>query len=489
LQPSTRNRAHAHGSAFSDGADPARSETADEAAPPPDTGSGPPDRIWNEYFQHHRPSDDELRKLILRLHRRKEHEHVIHALQAALLHGQSQPWMYEVLALSMEIAGRPKAEVQRVLLSLTDFGPVDFTSMMYSAAYLTRFDRDETALFLYRQASRLAPERPEPYILGLKLARKQEDAEAIVWAAAGILEHGWTRNYETIHREAEDAVGEVARRMRAHGDEMALADLTQTITAAKRRDLMVTLTWNGAADLDVIVEEPGGTVCSFESPDSPGGGIHLHDGYGPAADNCREVYVCPQGLTGEYRVRIRRAWGDVVGRRAQLTVTRHAGTPDVNSTTQTVVFEGDEVVVAITLDAGRRTRPRDVATSQIDPLRAAQDSQRGGRRDIALTGPEEAARERFRDSREMSAQSTGRVPRAGAGAVGFQTVITNVPDGSFLQAQAIISADRRYVRMAINPVFTALTDVFTFSFINGVTINTGVGTVGGPAGGGIQPGQ
>lgn len=484
MQPSTRNRVPRDGSAFLDAEEKKRREEASRAAPFPEISSGPADRIWADYFQSNRPADEAVRKLVFKLHQQKEHEHVIHVLQSALLNGQSQPWMYEVLALSMEVTGRPKADVQRVLLSLTDFGNANFASMMYSAAYLTRFNRVETALQLYRQASRLAPERPEPYILGLKLARKKADTEHpgtgnagiedIIWAAAGILQYGWTRHHEQLHRDAEDAALDVSRQLRTRNDEQGLADLKRTITAARRRDLVVTLTWNGTADLDLIVEEPGGTVCSFESPDSPGGGIHLHDGYGPRADNCNELYVCPQGLSGTYRFRIRRALGDVVGRRAQLTITRHAGTPAEKTTRQSIVIGEEDAVVPITLEGGRRTTPRGVATSRIDPVSALTPPpprNRPGR--IQLTGHEEAVRDRFRASRENSARQAGHAQRGGdmqraaAGVVGFQSVITNVNEGSFLQVNPVISADRRYVRIAVNPVFTNLTDVFTFSFING----------------------
>ncbi len=483
MQPSTRNRFPRDGSAFVDPEQQKRREEAARAAPFPEINSGPADRIWADYFQSNRPADEAVRKLVFKLHEQKQHEHVIHALQSALLNGQSQPWMYEVLALSMEVTGRPKADVQRVLLSLTDFGNANFASMMYSAAYLTRFNRVETALRLYRQASRLAPERPEPYILGLKLARKQAGAgktdtdantEDIIWAAAGILQYGWTRNYEQLHREAEDAALDVARQLRARGDGQALAELKHTITAARRRDLVATLTWNGTADLDLIVEEPGGTVCSFESPDSPGGGIHLHDGYGPQADNCNERYVCPQGLSGTYRFRVRRASGDVVGRRAQLTITRHAGTPKAKTTRQNIVIGEEDAVVPITLEGGRRTKPRHVATSRIDPVSTLAPRPRHNRPGhIQLTAHEEAVRDRFRMSRENSARQSGHpqlaaeIQPVAAGAIGFQSVISNVNEGAFLQVNPVISADRRYVRIAINPVFTNLTDVFTFRFING----------------------
>jgi hypothetical protein len=38
-----------------------------------------------------------------------------------------------------------------------------------------------------------------------------------------------------------------------------------------------------------------------------------------------------------------------------------------------------------------------------------------------------------------------------------------------LNAAAVVSPDRRYVRLAVSPVFSTITDVFTFSFVGGAT--------------------
>jgi type II secretory pathway component GspD/PulD (secretin) len=66
------------------------------------------------------------------------------------------------------------------------------------------------------------------------------------------------------------------------------------------------------------------------------------------------------------------------------------------------------------------------------------------------------------------------VPVVSAFAVGFQPIITVIPEGISLSVAAVVSADRRYVRLSVFPLFTTITDVFTFSFITG-------GGVGGAA--------
>jgi len=74
---------------------------------------------------------------------------------------------------------------------------------------------------------------------------------------------------------------------------------------------------------------------------------------------------------------------------------------------------------------------------------------------------------------------TSLIPVVGDFSVAYQPVIENFPEGTFLTVQAVVSSDRRYVRLTqLSPVFTALSDsVSTFSWDGG-----GVG--GGTGGGG-----
>ena len=73
------------------------------------------------------------------------------------------------------------------------------------------------------------------------------------------------------------------------------------------------------------------------------------------------------------------------------------------------------------------------------------------------------------------------IPVASAFSVGFQPIIQTIQEGSSLTVRAVISADRRYVRLAVLPTFQNITAVFTFSFIGA---STGVGGLtGGLAGG------
>jgi len=442
------------------GEDRSNAQAVDKT-PFPDPASGAPEEIWPAYFSKHRPPHQTVSRLVLRLHNKKLFDHAAWVIQAALLHGQSQPWMYEALAGTMELQGRPAAEIERVVMSIADFGPVEYKTMMFSAAYLAGLNRDEGALKLYQQASRLIPERPEPYVMSLRLVRKTKDVDATAWAVTGVMQYAWTRDYQALHREAENAYLELQQHLAKTKQTKAAQALQQQMETARERDLIVRLTWSGEGDLDLFVEEPSGSICSFEAPDSIGGGVLTRDGFGPQPANCFEEYVCALGQTGEYRIRVRTAWGDITGNRATLTIIQHAGTKNETSTSSVIQLTQGEAVVRVNLEDGRRKTPRMVATARSRLVPDLELPVKRGKVDVAQMMQIE---EEFQKDRRM--QQRIRIGRTAA--FGYAPVLTIIPDGVTLGAVANISADRRYVRLSLNPQFNNVTSVSTFSIIGGL---------------------
>lgn len=421
-------------------------------------------QTWSDFFQEKRPRPKVLRDWVLRLHNEKRHKQVIACLQAALIQGQAQPWMYEVLAMSMEIDGRPKEDVERVVSSLSDFGPADFGTMMYSGAYLAQFGRHSAALKMYQQASRMFPERAEPYLLGLNLAEKGQDPEVLAWAATGVLTCHWGADHPAKHRRAENALLERMRIARNQGDEAVFERLQSRLNEARRRDVIVRLTWNGTADLDMSIEEPGGTVCSFEQPESPGGGLYLHDGIGTDRDKAYELYVAPSAFSGTYRITVRKVTGELVGNRATVSVILHAGSPFEKRINRTLIFDAEEAGFTIELADGRRTQRR-VALPLTPNDGLAQ--RLAAHANSIYSGPRG---NRERDVLRNFAESRQSGVGARSGAVGYSPVIGIIPEGTSLTAGAVVSPDRRYVRLSLQPSYSNITDVFTFSFINGAGV-------------------
>ena len=95
-------------------------------------------------------------------------------------------------------------------------------------------------------------------------------------------------------------------------------------------------------------------------------------------------------------------------------------------------------------------------------------------------------RELYNDISQMPA--TGGIPGVNnpffpGNQVGYMPQITTIPDGAFMTATAIVSADRRFVRITPSPQFTQLGDVTTFNFVDGTQGGGGGGGIGGGGGG------
>lgn len=73
----------------------------------------------------------------------------------------------------------------------------------------------------------------------------------------------------------------------------------------------------------------------------------------------------------------------------------------------------------------------------------------------------------YKQLRQTADNNNLNFPRGNA--VGYQPVITTIPSGAFLSATSVISADRRYVRISLSPIFRDIRHVQTFNFISGVT--------------------
>jgi len=67
---------------------------------------------------------------------------------------------------------------------------------------------------------------------------------------------------------------------------------------------------------------------------------------------------------------------------------------------------------------------------------------------------------------------TSVVPVVGDFAIGHQPIITILPEGTNLNVTAVVSDDRRFVRLQLVPFFSQVTDVQTFTFDGSTTTET-----------------
>ena len=126
--------------------------------------------FWDQTFA--KPCDQAaVRQTARELMQDKKFDQVIAMIEAALRHGQPQSWMYESLGIAMELDGRSKAEIERVVMSAADFATTP-DELMYIASYLSRSGLDRRALQLCQQVVKIQPLRREAYALGLRSAQR-----------------------------------------------------------------------------------------------------------------------------------------------------------------------------------------------------------------------------------------------------------------------------------------------------------------------------
>jgi tetratricopeptide (TPR) repeat protein len=401
--------------------------------------------------------------------RSKKFDHASAMLKAALRNGISEPWMYEALAVVQEANNEDKEEIKRTLLSAADVTEDSPDAQYRVARSLARHGLKETAIGLYRKIADTAPDAPQPYAESLDLAAETGDVATVTWAATHILSQAWVGVHDELHRKARSRAAETEQRLRKADRAKEADELAERVRQADSRDLVVRVTWQGDADIDLKVLEPLGTVCSAQNRMTPAGGVLVQDSYGKdpgSTKNPAELYICPRGLPGDYEIRLERVWGNPQGGRVKVEVIYADGTPDAKRETHFVAVTSTKPLV-VKLESGRRTQllaiPQFVtppfspehAQTPYQQLIAYANSQAGQH---GYTGP----------------QALHQFGRVGGGAVAFNPTVQQFFFGAGLGVQAVVSADRRYVRISAFPSFTQLAGEKRF---------TVTGAVGGGGGG------
>jgi hypothetical protein len=204
---------------------------------------------------------------------------------------------------------------------------------------------------------------------------------------------------------------------------------------------------------------------------------------GPSNAIQRERYVAPQAFPGRYRMLVRRSFGKVAADTITAELTLNRGTDREQKLRRQVPLGADAVLLNIDLPEGRRTEPlldaqvaQDVA-QQEEVSRSILAQQLAG-----IADPNAAAS--LSQSRGMTGQQVAPgLPFFRNGTVGYQPIISTLPEGTNLAATAVVSADRRYVRVTATPLFSGVGQVTQFNFTGGGAQGGGAGGAGGGAGG------
>jgi hypothetical protein len=188
-----------------------------------------------------------------------------------------------------------------------------------------------------------------------------------------------------------------------------------------------------------------------------------------------ETYAAAEAFSGEYRITVEKIWGKPLGNKVQLRIIRHQGTKDESEELITLKMHSTiSEPITVKLDGGRRTEaayvPPPAAHLALDEAAASTKSTEEAPDAVfnklrALADPEVTGTERGRPQGGLHtpgkpvARPVPAAPKMNdKGKTLYQVrvspLVTNSVD---LTAQAVISADRRWVRLSISTVGTITT--------------------------------
>ncbi len=444
--------------------------------------------FWKEYFQREDVNDSLVRRTMLHYKHTNQYNDIIVALQSAMLAGKAQPWMYEALALAQLCAGRPQSEYERTLMSAVEFSD-DAQTMILIALYMQRIGLHDRALQVLHEIAKNNPEMSEPYEKALPIASITNNREAKKWASLGILSLAWQEDKQYLYDKANDVANSVVADLMAENKKQEAKEFQEAINNAKQRDCIIRVSWAGQADIDIAVEEPGGTVCSMKNIQTPAGGFFLGDAHaGQLGKNNKamsETYVCPKGFNGDYRLAIKKLWGEVIGGKVKVELYTHVNADDLNSLKGKkpmvgyIQLKDDAAGMMFTLHDGRRTAASqqviaNAVNNQVNRAILAQQLAQ------AFDPNAMAKLDGFVNADQAAEEGRYYNPYFRQGAVGYQPQIITLPTGTNLMAQAVVSADRRYVRITSVPMFSYIANVRIFNYVDGTetegNVPTGSGT-------------
>jgi len=428
-----------------------------------------------------------------------EFEKVIGLIGGLLGAGYPQPWMYQALSLGMEACDYPAAEIKRVLLSSLDFNG-DANQALSVAEYLARKGMKKEALEILRDLATADPYRYEVFAAALPLAEELQDVDTLRWVCVGVMSKVWPAEQAQLFDRANLAARATHLRLKQQGRVVESDIFAEQVKTALRRDVVVRVNWTGQADLDLKVMEPAGSVCSLTNPMTVSGGVLLGD---TSSSNTKasingfsEIYVCPQGYAGQYEVLIRRVWGEVSGGKATVEIYTDYGTPEQSYSIQQIDLSEKDALVHVEVKNGNRQEP--LVDAQLANVRKKQIEV--GQAVLGqFAGSDSASGSSLADNyatyRRLLALSGNNAGAGlgfpfGRGAVGYRPVITVLPESAAISPSAVISADRRFVRISPNPFFSQIGEVLTYNTVDGSQGQNqgGSGTQGGFTGGGVGGG-
>ncbi len=468
--------------------------------------SANPNAAWDAYFKSNTPDTKAVRATVRHMVKEQQHEEIVALLNGAIRNNQGDSaWMFQALGLSMQIIGRPNSEIERAIMSAVDLSD-DLQDSMIAAIYMSKNGMVDRSLRVLNDIAKTNPSLVQPYAVGLAIAERNNHIEGMRWTSIGVLSQEWPDKPELMKR-ARYAAAAVKSALKKSGKAEQLKSFETELAEAKHRDCFIEVSWTGDADIDIYVEEPGGTICSRLNPRTTAGGVYYGDVYSIGKSESglmKEQYVLPTGFSGDYRLIIRRMMGEVTSGKVNVAIHNHFQSVDQEASLQKAVkLDPKGAIVLFKLNQGRRTDDLDQHTLETLVRKKMAIKQSALAQKMMKFASSDAARNYFGSSLQAgggiggggddffggfggggNAGGNNQFSPFAPGVVGYRPEITVLPTGTFLQVNHATTADRLYVLISATPNLNTITEVQTFNITGNAQNAQGGGAGGGLGGGG-----
>ena len=414
-------------------------------------------KLWNDAFDKTITDPTLVAQAAEALFDYKEYGHAAEALKAGLRKGRTNgAWAFEALAIALQQSQAAPAEVERAYLSGTDLDPADPKAYLRAAKAEGELGQIDQAVAFCKRAADLEPNIPSPYANALVYAERATDVQTDVvhWAAENLLRRDWEKDGTDYHAQAKQRAGKIVKKLDAAGRGADADKLRKVLTDDGQRDLVVELLWQGAADLDLSVAEPNGSVCSATHTRTTGGGVLTADILEQRDDNRAEVYAAASAFPGAYTVTVKPVLGRTTDGKARVQVTKFKGTPRQEVEIHSIDLSAAKPV-KVYLSGGTRT---DLASVPMDAAPARRETT-GAATAVGPTGLTAGAGAAGANLLNSPAAVNGRksVPVV---ADRHEAKLAGAGGLPGLRVEARMSADRSKVEVHADPVFAgAATDI------------------------------
>jgi len=434
---------------------------------------------WTDYFSRVHPSPEDVRETVRTYVEAKRFDDIVGLIYGALQNDRIEPWMFEALGYAMKLSGKPQSEIERVFMSAMDFAtsPKDALDV---AKYMIKSGMEKRGLEILHDISILEPTSTEPYTLGLDVAKKINDQDALQWLTVGILSQEWPEEPQLAYRAKNISTALLAE-LKTSDAEIA-KEYSEAITEAKHRDCVVEISYTGDADLDLYMQEPGGTICSRLIARTTAGGVHFGDNASKGSNQSGKItekYVLPKGFSGDYQLVVKRVTGTVTSGKVNVDVRHHANSPSETRESRPVNLDGKGFIVNFTLANGRREDSLEEHTLKTLVDKQMIAGQQILAQQLAQGSSSTAASEYFGGLIGTGSTSEGPILNQDnsnlfrGGVVGYQPETEFFDIALSLQVQHATTSDRLYVIVSLTPNFTDVVSVSTFNALGDADNATG----------------